>query len=210
LGILSPNFLKPSQFKHPEAAPNGGQHDVARPEKTVRTDGVGREEAERTQVSAAKCELVAEVARNFGEVRMGVLGLSMFPCLLPGDIVTVERRAIEDFRAGDIAKYLRDGRLMVHRVIELREGKLITRGDAAIENDAPVRAEEIVGKVVSVARGGKRFEPTTAPSRRERGLAKLARHSSLAARLLLFLKFPTMMTNQRRATPTERAALCQN
>jgi hypothetical protein len=193
LAIHPPSILKPGQSKQVRSEANCARDDAA------------REEAARARVSAAKCELVAEVARDFGEVRMRVMGLSMFPCLLPGDIVTVERRAIEEFRPGEIAKYLRDGRLMVHRVIEMRDGKLITRGDVAMENDPPVGAEEVVGKVVSVDRGGARFEPSSGRGWRERAMARMARHSPLAARfLLLFLTF------KRRPTPTERAALCQN
>ncbi len=183
LANLSRSFFKPRQSEHDSDA----------------------RAAEPARVSAAKCELAAEVAREFGEVRLRVMGLSMFPCLLPGDIVTVERRAIEDFRPGDIAKYLRDGRLYAHRVIETRDGQLLTRGDSAAENDAPVSAGEIVGKVISVDRGGKRFEPSSERGMRERAMARMARHSALAGRFLLLL-----LTFNHRPAPTERAALCQN
>jgi len=154
-------------------------------------------------VNRVKSELVAETARKFGEVRLQLAGTSMFPCLMPGDIVTVRRCGVEDFRPGEIAKYIRDGRLFAHRVVGVEDGRLITRGDTLRKDDAPVHAEEIVGKVVSVLRGGTTFTPRIAPSRGERALANMARHSNLALRILYFLL-------KTRPTPLEQTALCQN
>ena len=49
--------------------------------------------ADLQQCTALQCELVADVARAFGEVRLRVTGASMLPAIWPGDIlVTVQRQ----------------------------------------------------------------------------------------------------------------------
>lgn len=37
------------------------------------------------------CELVADVARRFGEVRLRLTGASMMPAVRPGDVITAQR-----------------------------------------------------------------------------------------------------------------------
>jgi signal peptidase I len=172
--------------------------------KTIRAhSGVAPYDPAEDFVSGAKCRLAADVARHFGEVRLRVTGLSMLPCLSPGDIVTVKRCGIEDFQPGEIAKYLREERLFAHRVIGFQNGKLITRGDTMRENDLPVDAGEIVGKVISVERGGEIFQPSRSPKWGESAIAGIARRSALALRLL------SLFYNRRPAT-SEQAALCEN
>ena len=49
-------------------------------------------DVEFQQRPALGCELVAEVVRSFGEVRLKVTGGSMLPAIWPGDVITVRRR----------------------------------------------------------------------------------------------------------------------
>jgi signal peptidase I len=153
--------------------------------------------------SATKCNLVAEVVRTFGEARLRVAGLSMLPTLLPGDLVTVERCGIESFRVGEIVEYSRGGRLITHRVVEQRGNELLTLGDSTRHCDAPVQPEEIVGKVVSIMRGGERMVPRASLNFCERVIAGLARRSLRAARIVVLIL-------NRRANRTERTTLCEN
>ena len=53
--------------------------------------------------SVPGCELVAEVAREFGEVRFRAIGFSMMPVILPGDVLTVARGqvAVDGVRFAD-------------------------------------------------------------------------------------------------------------
>jgi len=155
------------------------------------------------QASATKCNLVAEVVRTFGEARLRVAGFSMLPTLLPGDFVTVERCGIENFRPGEIVEYSRGGRLITHRVVEQRGNQLLTLGDSTRHSDAPVQPEEIIGKVVSIVRGGERMEPRASLNFRERVIAGLARRSSRAARIVVLIL-------NRRANRTERTTLCES
>ena len=77
------------------------------------------------------CELVAEVLRSFGQVRLRVNGASMLPTVLPGDILTVCRHDTTEPLPGDIVLFGRDGRLVAHRIVEVRGPGSEVRGRKA-------------------------------------------------------------------------------
>ena len=64
------------------------------------------------------CGLAQEVVHNFGEVRLRVFGTSMVPAVLPGDQILIQRATLEEILPGEIAVFLRAGRLFVHRVVD--------------------------------------------------------------------------------------------
>ena len=103
---------------------------------------------------AVKCDLIAEVARRFGEVRLKVTGTSMLPSLWPGDILTVRRQGTAEI--GEVVMFARQGRLVAHRVVgkTLRQDRtvLVTRGDRLRKPDPPVYAEELLGRVMAIER----------------------------------------------------------
>ncbi len=76
--------------------------------------------AARDNANRLGCELAGEVVRTFGRVRVRVTGTSMIPAVWPGDVLVVERRAVERIERGEIAVAERDGRLVAHRVIGAR------------------------------------------------------------------------------------------
>jgi hypothetical protein len=84
--------------------------------------------------------------------RFSASGHSMRPTILDDDILTVEPLAAAQARRGQILLVRSDGKLRAHRVVATHP-VLITRGDAGLENDAPV--EVLLGKVTSLERGGK-------------------------------------------------------
>lgn len=109
------------------------------------------------------CGLAQEVVQTFGEVRLRVFGTSMVPAVLPGDQVLIQRATLDEILPGEIAVFLRSGRLFVHRVVD-RKGMpaapkaeeelcLITRGDRQRDCDPPVYSSELLGRVVSIERG---------------------------------------------------------
>lgn len=105
--------------------------------------------------------LAEEVVRNFGEVRLRVVGTSMVPSMLPGDLVLVRRAELHEISRGEVVLFLRNGRLIVHRVVDRKvaaaasgadEPCLITRGDRLRRSDPPVSSSELLGRVVSIER----------------------------------------------------------
>jgi signal peptidase I len=104
------------------------------------------------------CELVADVARRFGEVRLRATGCSMVPAVWPGDEITVRRCELAELKPGQIALCMRDGALVAHRVRRVEDDFLIMRGDALPFDDAPMSASDVVGQVVRVVRNGRDVE----------------------------------------------------
>jgi signal peptidase I len=93
-------------------------------------------------------------------VRFRPGGHSMHPTIRDGEAVTVEPVDPGKVKRGDIVLYRTAGGVIAHRVtlIERREDKpevFHLRGDASTSLDAPVRAEQILGRVVSVERTGR-------------------------------------------------------
>jgi hypothetical protein len=103
----------------------------------------------------------------------------MLPALWPGDIVVVRSHHDEEVKPGDIVVFRHGGRLVTHRVVEVRSQEsgvrsqeqlpvthhpspgvtLVTRGDRMDCNDAPVSSHTLLGRVVAIERGSRRLIP---------------------------------------------------
>jgi signal peptidase I len=138
--------------------------------------------------------LVEEVVRSFGKVRLRVLGTSMAPAMLPGDLVSVRRAAPDEISAGEVVLFLQNGRLFVHRVVSrnvvsaagnTEEPCLITRGDRLRHDDPAVSSKELLGRVVSIERDNRNIE--LAPHGSNSLFARLLRASDRATYLHLRL-----------------------
>lgn len=121
------------------------------------------------------CALATQVLQSSGELRLRVTGTSMLPAIWPGDILLISGRNIEEARPGDVVLFGRQGRLVAHRVVEVRSPlsevrsrksealiparEFVTRGDSMGQNDAPVRGEELLGRVLAIQRGSRRLTP---------------------------------------------------
>jgi len=137
-----------------------------------------------TQRHAACCELVHDVVRSTGEVRLRVVGASMLPAIWPGDVITVRHCDLAQFQPGQIALYRRNGKLTAHRILELSTDHLIARGDSVPTLDPPVQFSEIVGRVVCISRTGRpvRLEQSSW----QRVASSMFRSSDLLMRVTLY------------------------
>ena len=99
---------------------------------------------------------VASLWRKTGrELRARFGGSSMEPALPAGTEVLL--RCGETGGPGEVIAFLADGRLVVHRVVARAAdgGWTLTRGDARVLPDVPIRdAEAVVGRVAGVWRAG--------------------------------------------------------
>ncbi|HEX3376054.1 MAG TPA: S24/S26 family peptidase [Candidatus Acidoferrales bacterium] len=153
------------------------------------------------------CGLAGEVVRNFGEVRLRVLGTSMVPSVLPGDMVLIQRAALQEILPGEIAVFLREGRLFVHRVVERKkmfvaesvdeELCLITRGDRQRDCDSPVNSSELLGRVICIERNQREIK--VSPNKMIRLTARLLQTSDRATSLYLRLATFSRITFLRRS-----------
>jgi len=140
------------------------------------------------------CGLAKEVVRKFGEVRLRVSGTSMVPSILPGDLVSIQRASLREISPGEIVVFLREGRFIVHRVVDRKaavvectstEPCLITRGDRLRQDDTPVFALELLGRVVSIERDNRKVEFPAAGSNHP--ILRLLQASDRVTRLYLRL-----------------------
>ncbi len=112
---------------------------------------------------SAGCELIADVASNFGEVRLKVTGASMMPAVWPGDVVTVSRCDSAELKPGMIALYRRTGTIVVHRIVRLDGDAVITQGDSLPDEDLPAKQVDVLGRVVRIERNGRLINPKLSP-----------------------------------------------
>src|SRR6266581_4111905 len=63
---------------------------------------------------------------------------SMAPLIQPGDALCLAPLGVARPRLGAIVAYVRDARLVVHRVVAATPGGVVTRGDGLPEADAPL------------------------------------------------------------------------
>jgi signal peptidase len=96
-------------------------------------------------------------------VRFAAKGQSMQPVIRDGEVITVIPVAAAEVKRRDILLYRTARGLLAHRVvgIERPQGQAAAftlRGDASSVCDAPVQAEQILGKVVSVQRRDRRID----------------------------------------------------
>jgi signal peptidase len=116
--------------------------------------------------------LFLEVLRSFGEAKLAVNGTSMLPSIWPGDILEVRRPRDPENPAevSEVVLFEREGRFFAHRVVEVEKVRradggdryrtvLVTRGDRLRAPDPPVEAEELLGRVTCILRGGRRLAP---------------------------------------------------
>lgn len=81
---------------------------------------------------------------------LAVASGSMEPTLPTGSRIIIHQQ--DDYRPGDIITFTRDGELVTHRLIEIREdGEMITKGDANLTADVwsePLNENHVLGKVI--------------------------------------------------------------
>ena len=108
-----------------------------------------------THLQSACCDLVAEVARSSRKVQLKVTGASMLPVICPGDLITVQRCNPRELQPGEVILFQRNGGLAAHRIIEVSDKVIVTRGDALPSNDAPISHGEVVGRIEFARRNGR-------------------------------------------------------
>lgn len=84
----------------------------------------------------------------FGYTLLEVITGSMSGTIEIGDGVIVELTS--DIKEEDIIVYKKEENLITHRLIEMEEDRLITKGDANNVQDDPISKDVVIGKVIFV------------------------------------------------------------
>jgi signal peptidase I len=81
-------------------------------------------------------------------------GASMTPTIAPGTRVRLRGADGHTLRSGDVVAFEYNGRLMAHRIVHIGQTRasrryLLTRGDAMLLPDIPVRLDCVIGTVTA-------------------------------------------------------------
>jgi signal peptidase len=103
------------------------------------------------------------LSRGLG-VRFRAPGTSMHPTIRHGDLITVEPVAPCNLQKGDIILYRLQNGFIAHRIVNIEEQNgcgltFILRGDGSTACDAPVKSEQVLGKVVCLERDHRIIDP---------------------------------------------------
>ena len=108
-------------------------------------------------------DVSTELLRSGQSIRFRAPGRSMHLTIKEGEIITVQPVAPSAVKIGDIILYRFEGGVIAHRVVRIERGedggsRFILRGDASGVPDEPVEPSQVLGKVVSVERGGRSID----------------------------------------------------
>jgi signal peptidase I len=118
-----------------------------------------RTDPNRVAVPGTVLEAVLEVwGQARGQHLMPITGRSMLPLLREGDQVLVAHGP-SHIRRGDLVVFWDNDRLVAHRVLHTLHGHagpaFITKGDNAPYFDPALSANKVLGRVLTVKRGGR-------------------------------------------------------
>lgn len=82
----------------------------------------------------------------FGYGGAVVLSGSMEPTIMTDELIIV--KASDTYAVGDVVVYQTGRILVVHRIVDMADGMVTTRGDANNTDDAPIELSQIKGKVI--------------------------------------------------------------
>lgn len=97
-------------------------------------------------------DLAEECLHRSGRLRLRVNGASMLPTIPSGRFVDIRRTHPREARPGDIVLIRTAHGFRLHRLVEIRAGWAITRGDNHSQDDPPEPLENLLGVVHRIAR----------------------------------------------------------
>lgn len=93
------------------------------------------------------------ISKQSGKSIYYVEGKSMYPTLISGDKILVEKK--RDIYIGDIVAFYLGKKLVVHRVVRVKGDMLYTKGDNSLSCDSPITVSDIQGVAIARLRGNK-------------------------------------------------------
>lgn len=101
----------------------------------------------------SKYILKDSVPNVFGFSIFKVISGSMRPEIKIGDFVVVKKTT--DYTIGDVITYVDEGKnLITHRVVDIAEDKIVTKGDYNNVEDPDINKKQVFGKVIFTIESG--------------------------------------------------------
>lgn len=103
--------------------------------------------------------LIEEKLELGEEVEIPASGNSMYPLFRHGkDSVRLQKIVPGTLQTYDMVLYQRDcGSYILHRIVGIKKDGYVLRGDAQYANEYPVREDQMIAKVSSFCRNGRRI-----------------------------------------------------
>lgn len=106
--------------------------------------------------------LAAEILASGRAIHFRARGVSMRPCIRDGDLLEIQAVQAKDIRSGDILLINPVQRqLLVHRVTRTHSHKgqprFLLQGDAVLQPDGWLTPDQVLGRVISIDRNGRRL-----------------------------------------------------
>jgi signal peptidase I len=102
-------------------------------------------------------QLVESCLEAGAEAQFEAQGRSMLPLIRPGDLLRVRRSDDQSPKLGDVVavRGMPAGGLLLHRVVRLREGVLLLRGDNTTMDNGEYAIADVLAIVSEVERKGR-------------------------------------------------------
>ncbi len=100
-------------------------------------------------------QILIKLLRSGKTTDVAANGLSMFPFLLPSDILRVKPVSPQSLKRGQIVVYELNHKIISHRYIKTANRMIICKGDGLIHYDAPILPENLLGVVIARTRNNK-------------------------------------------------------
>jgi signal peptidase len=113
--------------------------------------------------------VIEEALTTGTTVRFRAEGTSMYPTIRDGEAISIAAVSPEEVVRGDVLLCRQGKRVLAHRVVGLSTAGAVRvfelRGDAKAGCDAPVGADDVMGKVIAVRRNGRLVRLCGLPAR---------------------------------------------
>lgn len=85
-----------------------------------------------------------------------VVGTSMYPLLKGNRDTVIVEKIIAPLRKYDVVLFRRDKQLVLHRIVKIKDGYYLIRGDNCVQSEK-VYDDQIIGKMTFFCRKGKQY-----------------------------------------------------
>lgn len=109
-------------------------------------------------MSVLSSENVREVIDRVGFIVNYPVGVSMLPLLRAGKDSVVVSRLERDPSENDVVLYSRGNELILHRIISVKNGNYIIRGDNCLNKETDVTRSDMLGVMTAFYRGDKLYD----------------------------------------------------
>lgn len=103
-------------------------------------------------------EIREKILKEHGSIQLTASGLSMYPFLLVGDSLQLQRVEFNSIKKGDVIAFKRNKNWVLHRVMHISKDYILTKGDSKFSYDEKVTAKTFVGKLTKVTRKEKTID----------------------------------------------------